>query len=279
MSEDVDHDRDVNYLRDVQYRDSSQLAKRANLHVNYRTARVAAFDFFASFIDWPAGGAVLDVGAGSGHLWEHVAALAPDGIRLTVSDLSPGMVDEAVERARATGRYASVEGRVCDARVLPFADESFDVVTSTYALYHVPTPEQAVAELARVLSEGGTLGVMTNGPGHLAEIERIRVEVFGPAGRIEVNRAFSPAIAASTLVGRFDSVAWHRYEDRLLVPNEEDVLAFMTSTPPASNATPEQLAQIRRLIHTAMNDGVFVVSKDTGAFVCKHPRLQLRGEI
>ncbi len=264
-------DRDVEYLRTVQYRDSSQLAKRANLHVRYRTAPIAAFDMFASLIEWPTGGRVLDVGTGAGGLWEHVATVAPQGMHLVLSDLSSGMVEEAVGRARATGRFASVEGRVCDARELPFDDQAFDVVVSTYALYHVPQPRDAVRQLARVVTDEGTVGIMTNGPGHLREIERVRVGVFGDRGRIAENHTFTPADAAAMLIEHFGAVSWHRYDDTLRVTDTDHVIGFITSMPVAGTATPDQLRRIRELVLEATTDGVFTVSKDTGALVGRRP--------
>lgn len=272
MTTGDDLDRSVEYLRNVQYRDSTELAKRANLHVSYRTAPQLGFDFFASLIDWSAGRRVLDIGCGAGYLWEHVAAVAPDGLELVLTDLSEGMVDEAVERATSTGRFASVEGRSCDARRLPFGDRSFDVVVSTYALYHVPEPQLAVSEIARVVRDAGCVGIMTNGPEHLCEIEQVRVEVFGDGARYEVNTTFAPTLAAATLVDCFDQVCWHRYDDTLQVTDVDDVVAFMTSSPPANDATPDQLAQLEQLTRERMTNGIFTVSKDTGAFVCRTPR-------
>lgn len=272
MAGGTDFDRNVDYLRDVQYRDSTELAKRANLHVADRTAPELAFDVFARLVDWPAGGRVLDVGCGAGYLWEHVAAIAPDGIHLVLSDLSTGMVDEAVDRARATGRFASVEGAVRDARRLGFDDRSFDVAVSTYALYHVPEPTIAVAELARVVRDDGCVAVMTNGPGHLREIEEVRVDVFGESARYQVNRTFAPSVAASMLTDVFDQVCWHRYDDTLRVTDADDVLAFVTSTPPANEASDDQLGRLDRLIRERMADGEFVVNKHTGSFICRRPR-------
>jgi SAM-dependent methyltransferase len=46
-----------------------------------------------------------------------------------------------------------------DGRALPFADASFDVVVFDSTLSHVPGPEQAIAEAARVLRPAGWLGV------------------------------------------------------------------------------------------------------------------------
>lgn len=272
MSSTGDRDQDVAYLREVQYRDSTQLAKRANLHVEYRTAPQAGFDWFAGLIDWPAGGRVLDVGCGAGYLWEHVAATAPSGIELSLVDLSAGMVAEAVERATRTGCFARVDGRVGDARALPFEDASFDVAVSTYALYHVPEPQLAVAQLARVVRPDGVVAAMTNGPGHLAEIQRLRTDVFGESGRYLVNHSFAPPLAAALLVEHFDDVHWTRYDDTLLVTDADDLLAFVTSTPPASEATPSQLGRLRELIAERSPDGVFTVSKDTGALIGRRRR-------
>lgn len=267
-------DRDVDYLRDVQYRDSTQLAKRANLHVAYRTAPESGFDWFVAQLPLQSGQRVLDVGTGPGYLWERVAAVAPAGLAVTLTDLSHGMVDEAVPRAQATACFASVDGRACDARALPFDDGVFDVVVSTYALYHVPEPASAVAELARVVRPDGVVAIMTNGPGHLREIQDVRTSVFGAAAAYDVNHTFAPALAASMLVEHFDEVCWSRYDDELRVTDVDDLLAFMTSSPPATEATDDQVAEMRALALGRMerDGGVFRVSKDTGALICRRPR-------
>jgi ubiquinone/menaquinone biosynthesis C-methylase UbiE len=48
---------------------------------------------------------------------------------------------------------------VADLRELPYADESFDLAVCGLALAHLPSLEQAVGELARVLAPGGHLVV------------------------------------------------------------------------------------------------------------------------
>jgi SAM-dependent methyltransferase len=54
-----------------------------------------------------------------------------------------------------------IEFRVGDAEALPFDDQSFDVVISTFGVMFVSKPEVAVAELARVCKPGGRLGLAT----------------------------------------------------------------------------------------------------------------------
>ncbi len=89
---------------------------------------------------------VLDVGTGSGAL---LGALAESELPcvLVGVDKSPAFVDHA---SRALGRRARlVEG---DATALPFPDQSFDLVTNTLMMHHVPHGVRAalVREAARV---------------------------------------------------------------------------------------------------------------------------------
>lgn len=54
--------------------------------------------------------------------------------------------------------YRGNRADVCgDAAFLPFADESFDTILCTEVLEHVPNPEKAIEEFARILRPGGTI--------------------------------------------------------------------------------------------------------------------------
>jgi SAM-dependent methyltransferase len=118
----------------------------------------------------PAPFRVLDVGTGSGGL---LAALAESELpcMLTGLDLSPAFVEDA---ARRLGRRATVvQG---DATALPFESGSFDLVTNTLMMHHLPHGVRAalVAEAARVARTAylfdlevtlyGVLGVPVVGP-------------------------------------------------------------------------------------------------------------------
>nr|WP_269328980.1 methyltransferase domain-containing protein [Kineosporia babensis] len=112
-----------------------------------------------------AGKDVLEIGAGTADssIWLH-----GQGARALATDLSIGMLQRAtvVHQPRGTEgatcesgspSAASLPPRLaCDARVLPFADASFDIVFTAYgALPFVADPERVHAEVARVLRPGG----------------------------------------------------------------------------------------------------------------------------
>ena len=85
-------------------------------------------------------GRVLDLGAGTGHSYHH---LAP---RETVG------VDLSAEALAAQDR----ETVVADMRELPFPDASFASVLSVQSIEHVPDPQRVLAGVARVLEPAGT---------------------------------------------------------------------------------------------------------------------------
>jgi SAM-dependent methyltransferase len=101
------------------------------------------------------GAELLDVAAGTGNVAVKAAVAGAD---VTASDLTPELFDAGRRRAEAAG--VEFEWIEADAEALPFADASFDVVTSCFGAIFAPRHEVAATELTRVLRPGGTL-VMT----------------------------------------------------------------------------------------------------------------------
>lgn len=112
-----------------------------------------------------AGDQVLEVGVGAGSQLTALASANPSGRTVGV-DLADGMVREARRRVRAAGA-TGVEVEQADARRLPFADGSFDLVTSSYVLDILPWEDirAVVREFRRVLRPGGRVVLCSVTPG------------------------------------------------------------------------------------------------------------------
>jgi SAM-dependent methyltransferase len=105
---------------------------------------------------------MLDVATGAGNV---AIPAARAGARVTGLDLTPELLEVARSRAQDEGLAIDfVEG---DAEALPFADDSFDRVSSCFGVIFAPRHEQAAAELLRVTRPGGVIAVSAWTPGGL----------------------------------------------------------------------------------------------------------------
>jgi len=105
-------------------------------------------------LDLRAGLKVLDVAAGNGNV---ALAAARRGCDVVATDYVPALLERARERAAA--ERLAVEFREADAEALPFDDEAFDVVVSTFGVMFTPDQERAAAQLVRVCKRGGRIGL------------------------------------------------------------------------------------------------------------------------
>jgi len=96
---------------------------------------------------------MLDVATGGGHT---ALKFAPHVARVVAADLTPTML-HAARAFIAEQRAANVVYSASDAENLPFADNSFDLVTCRIAPHHFPDCYRFVQECARVLKPGGLL--------------------------------------------------------------------------------------------------------------------------
>lgn len=259
---------DQTYLRDVQYVDGTKLDVRAALHRRCSTATSSLPDFVASLVDWDDRWAVLECGTGTGQFWTN--RHTPRTTALTLTDLSAGMVDEAVARAGANG-FTDIDGRRCDVQDLPFDDGSFDAVIANHMLYHVPDPDRAVAELARVMSPDGVLVAATNGFGHMAEINDAIADVFG-AHDEGLSDVFGIDTGERRLRQQFRRIAWHAYDNDLVVDDPAHAVAYALSFPPGETATSDQANDLAHAIERRVVDGSLHIRTRAGVFICSDRR-------
>ena len=131
-------------------------------------AKLAEWGF--SFLTVPANANILDAGCGGGANLARWLAQCPNG-QVTGLDYSPVSVATAKKynrQAIADGRCQVVQGNVA---VLPFEDNTFDVVSAFETVYFWPGLEACFAEVLRVLKPGGLFFLCNETDGKNPEIE------------------------------------------------------------------------------------------------------------
>lgn len=99
---------------------------------------------------------ILDLATGTG--WTS-RVLARRGAIVTGVDIAQGLLDAAERQARV--ERVLVAYRQGDAEQLPFEDESFDAIASTFGVMFASRPEAAAKEMARVVRPGGRIALTT----------------------------------------------------------------------------------------------------------------------
>jgi SAM-dependent methyltransferase len=214
--------------------------------------------------EFPEHADVLEVGCGDGSIWHQNLDRIPPDWRLTLTDMSAGMVDAAREALGDRAAYA-----VADVQELPFEDETFDAAVANHMLFHVADRPRALGELSRVLRSGGVLVGTMVGRDHLNELRAL----IGEESVIwsESRKRFGLETARLQLEPFFVDVEIEPFPDSLEVTEVEPLLDFVRSldTP---GLTDEHLGKIGRVAGEAIHaHGAFHITKSSGRFRARKP--------
>jgi SAM-dependent methyltransferase len=150
---------------------------------------------------WPERpfGDALEIGSGTGYFSLNLVQMGAIE-RLVATDISPGMLSTLSRTADGLG--IAVRTEITDAEVLPFADESFDLVFGHAVLHHIPDLEAALREFWRVLRPGGAVafcGEPSRYGDLLAAVPKRGAQVAAPLWRLALGAsARRPEPAASS---------------------------------------------------------------------------------
>lgn len=115
---------------------------------------------------------ILDIGCGTGYCTRQLIKKYPKAHTIAC-DLSEAMLHETRKRQAMRmpwhGKHSYVTN---DAEALPFADGSFDLITSSLTMQWVQNPSRMMQEMRRVLAPGGLLLFSTFGRRTLSELRQ-----------------------------------------------------------------------------------------------------------
>ena len=241
-----------------QYANSGKLQTRISIHEKYSRNKQPFGEWIVSHYHLQPGEQVLELGCGTGSMWQGVTL--PEGCHVTLTDLSPGML----ETARHNTAHLRANYAVCDAMAIPYEEASFDVVIANMMLYHVPEIQKALAEIHQVLKPEGRFFAATFGE-HGA-VEAVLEMMNLPC---TVNHRFTVQNGAAQLSEYFNQVSCQRRDDALDVTNLEDLIAYLRSMQGMTVLADIPDAQLLEVFRAHTVDGVLSLPKDYGLFICK----------
>jgi len=160
---------------------------------------------------------VLDLACGSGEPSISIAALLKGTGRVVGVDFAAAPLEVARERARKRG-LENAEFLQADVHALPFADESFDRVTSRLGVMFFGDLPKALREMRRVLKPGGKVALLGWGAMEqpyfettIGTVLRMRPELEIPASAQAMFKFGKPG----TLAGALSEAGFAEAEDRV----------------------------------------------------------------
>ena len=135
-------------------------------------------DTLHGLLKLPVRGALLDAGGGTGRVSWPIRSMAG---QVVISDLSLAMLKRALQKGGVQGLQAHAER-------LPFADNTFERIVVVDALHHFCDQEAAIADLLRVLAEGGRLIVEE------PDIHRLPVKIIAVMEKLALMRSHFLAV-------------------------------------------------------------------------------------
>lgn len=145
--------------------------------------------------DLPAQSSVLDLGSGTGFFTRQLTVQYRES-QIIGLDIAEGMLHYAA------AQQGEVSWLCADAELLPFADNSVDLIFSSLAIQWCNNLPQLMAELARVLKPGGQLNIATLGPRTLHELKSAwqQVDNYVHVNRFQSSQSLITAVHAAQLV-------------------------------------------------------------------------------
>lgn len=213
-----------------QYRNSTNLAKRINIHDKYSTNKNDWFRWVFEKFKLSSNIKVLEVGCGNAMLWLKNINNIPQNCEITLTDISEGMLDDA--RNTLEEDAEKFKFKIVDANTIPFNDESFDIVVANNMLFYCRDRARVFSEIKRVLKAGGYFYCSTMGERHMKELELL-VKNFDKTialSELDLPGEFGLENGEHQLSGWFQQIKQYDYEDNLVVTESEPLIQYLYST-------------------------------------------------
>lgn len=250
-----------------QYKNSSNISARINLHSLYSQNKMGWFTWIFEHCKLKSGMKILEIGCGDGTFWAENKGKLPNSIEVVLSDLSDGMLRDAKRKMEFKNKDFSFQAFDCHS--IPFADESFDLVIANHLLFYCDDISNVLKEIVRVLKPKGTFISSTYGAAHMKEVSELvsrfddRIVLSGH----KLYEKFGRENGKIILEPYFSHITWRSYEDTLMIPTPESLISYVLSCHGNQNQfIIDRYNEFRLLVQKHTERG-FRITKDAGIFI------------
>lgn len=255
-----------------QYKTAVNINARIELHRRFSHNPTPWFAWIAKMLPVEEMGRILEIGCGNGQLWQQIPARVLKEKEIHVTDASSGMVEDAAELLRSSGR-GSLIFETEDCQNLSYEDGTFDGVIANHVLFYVKNLPKALGEIHRVLKPEGTFYCSTYGREHMKEITLL-VQEFDPRitlSEVALYELFGLENGQALLEETFGHVKKVMYDDYLLVTEAEPLLDYILSCHGnQSEILSQRQLEFKRFLQKKIKEqGGIRITKMAGMFVCR----------
>lgn len=235
------------------YRNPAELNSRIEFYQKYGKKKEGWYQWVSNQIDLSGVSTVLEVGCGSGTLWDQGSWKLEDG-KIVLSDRQPEMVMSS--RDLISESHLNFEYVTADALDLPFPDEEFDVMIANHVLHIVSDLDETLKELHRVLKPGGVLYTSTKSSKNFEMIDDL-LDYIGKDSRMNDITQFELETADEKLENHFDYVHQLPYIEHIQVEDADALMWFIESKVSFDQVVRENVYEfIKSRIEDQMNEDI-----------------------
>lgn len=202
---------------------TNDLLTRINIHDAYGARDIDKW--MLEVLPLEQGMKILDVGCGAGKQCFSYLAHLNGKADITGGDVSEALLNKAKEENKKLGERITFQMLDFN-KTFPIADETYDLVSCSFAIYYAEHIPFTIKEMHRVLKPGGYL--FTTGP--MPENKQMFYEIIEEATGKEIPPMPGSSRYASeildTIKEQFSSVQVHVFENPLTFPTVEPFLAY-----------------------------------------------------
>lgn len=248
------------------YKKENNLLTRINLHQKYEQKSMWSHWLFTNY-HFFEGCNVLELGCGTGYMWENNMEQLPKHATVTLTDLSQGMVDVVKKKF---AHMPNVLTKVMNIEEIDSEDNAYDIIIANSMLYHVPNISKALTQIYRVLKPNGFFYAFTFGENGQQKFFHQKLKEFNHEIDAFGEGSFSFILqnGREILSEKFKNIIRYDFIDSLDVTDASDIVNYILSSNTMSTVEEEKTAGLLEFFEGIKDlNGIIKIPREYCMFV------------